>query len=211
MLQILLVHARVLSWDLMWAQRNIPPPADWTENSLLPSNSAHTWLCCEAQTSGWMGAQVFSTCSHPTEVAISKTHFSLGMCCLVHVAASTANWTVSWVIIKSISHPVLHKHTTLCPFSFKADSAVEEVSVPELSAEEAWCGAEGPASIAELALEQRGVHYPLVQHHCLLASLLHAAMTFGLKVKPLSLFNSKVRRQTDTHTILRICQTTLLD
>ncbi|KAG8013501.1 Rab3 GTPase-activating protein non-catalytic subunit [Nibea albiflora] len=73
----------------------------------------------------------------------------------------------------------------------EADSAVEEVPAPELSVEEAWVGAEGPASIAELALEQRGVHYPLVQHHCLLASLLHAAMTFSLKVKPLSLFDSK--------------------
>ncbi|XP_030574054.1 rab3 GTPase-activating protein non-catalytic subunit isoform X2 [Archocentrus centrarchus] len=72
-----------------------------------------------------------------------------------------------------------------------ADSAVEEVSAPELSIEEAWCGAEGPASIAELALEQRGVHYPLVQHHCLLASLLHAAMTFNVKVKPFGLFDSK--------------------
>ncbi|KAF3844617.1 hypothetical protein F7725_007780 [Dissostichus mawsoni] len=73
----------------------------------------------------------------------------------------------------------------------EADSAVEEVSAPELSMEEAWCGAEGPASLAEMALEQRGVHYPLVQHHCLVASLLHAAMTFSLKVKPLSLFDSK--------------------
>ncbi|XP_035529232.1 rab3 GTPase-activating protein non-catalytic subunit isoform X1 [Morone saxatilis] len=81
-----------------------------------------------------------------------------------------------------------------CPLSFinyYADSAVEEVPAPELSGEEAWFGAEGPESIAELALEQRGVHYPLVQHHCLLASLLHSAMTFSLKVKPLSLFDSK--------------------
>lgn len=85
----------------------------------------------------------------------------------------------------------------------QSDSAVEEVSAPELSVEEVWCGAEGPASIAELALEQRGVHYPLVQHHCLLASLLHATMTFSLKVKPLSLFDSKVRKQhTHTHTFL---------
>uniref|UniRef100_A0A8C9ZIG6 RAB3 GTPase activating protein subunit 2 (non-catalytic) n=1 Tax=Sander lucioperca TaxID=283035 RepID=A0A8C9ZIG6_SANLU len=73
----------------------------------------------------------------------------------------------------------------------EADSAVEEVSAPELSVEEVWCGAEGPASLAELALEQKGVHYPLVQHHCLLASLQHAAMTFSLKLKPLSLFDSK--------------------
>lgn len=83
---------------------------------------------------------------------------------------------------------------TQCPLYFTnyyADSAVEEIPLPELSVEEAWCGAEGPASIAELALEQKGVHYPLVQHHCLLASLLHAAMTFVLKVKPLSLFDSK--------------------
>lgn len=73
----------------------------------------------------------------------------------------------------------------------EADSAVEEAPPPELSVEEAWCGAEGPASIAELALEQKGVHFPLVQHHYLLATLLHAAMTFSLKVKPLSLFDSK--------------------
>ena len=74
----------------------------------------------------------------------------------------------------------------------QVDSAVEEVAPPELCVEEVWCGAQGPASIAELALEQRGVHFPLVQHHYLLAALLHAAMTFGLRVKPLSLFDSKV-------------------
>uniref|UniRef100_A0AAX7TA52 RAB3 GTPase activating protein subunit 2 (non-catalytic) n=1 Tax=Astatotilapia calliptera TaxID=8154 RepID=A0AAX7TA52_ASTCA len=89
-----------------------------------------------------------------------------------------------------------HNESTVFSFSVQADSAVEEVSAPELSIEEAWSGAEGPASIAELALEQRGVHYPLVQHHCLLASLLHAAMTFSVKVKPFSLFDSKVRRST---------------
>ncbi|KAM4724270.1 rab3 GTPase-activating protein non-catalytic subunit isoform 2-T2 [Anableps anableps] len=73
----------------------------------------------------------------------------------------------------------------------EADSAMEEIPAPELSVEEVWSGAEGPASIAELALEQRGVHYPLVQHHWLLASLLHAAMSFSVKVKPLSLFDTK--------------------
>ncbi|XP_038148632.1 rab3 GTPase-activating protein non-catalytic subunit isoform X3 [Cyprinodon tularosa] len=73
----------------------------------------------------------------------------------------------------------------------EADSAMEEVRAPELSVEEVWSGAEGPASIAQLALEQRGVHYPLVQHHWLLASILHAAMSFTVKVKPLSQFDSK--------------------
>ncbi|KAG7460586.1 hypothetical protein MATL_G00200350 [Megalops atlanticus] len=74
----------------------------------------------------------------------------------------------------------------------EADAGLDEVSAPELCVEEVWGGAEGPASIAELALEQRGVHYPLVQHHCLLASLLHAASAFRVRgVKPLSLFDSK--------------------
>lgn len=79
----------------------------------------------------------------------------------------------------------------------QADSGVEEVSAPELSVEEVWSGAEGPPSIADLALEQKGIYYPLVQHHWLLTSLLHAAMTFKVKVKPLGLFDSKVR--TDSH------------
>lgn len=78
-------------------------------------------------------------------------------------------------------------------FLVQADAGVEEETAPELSVEEVWCGAEGPPSIADLALEQKGIYYPLVQHHWLLASLLHAAMTFKVKVKPLSLFDSKVR------------------
>ncbi|XP_044022041.1 rab3 GTPase-activating protein non-catalytic subunit isoform X2 [Siniperca chuatsi] len=94
-------------------------------------------------------------------------------------------------ILMEVTGVLVKNHYPLSFINDYADSAVEEVSAPELSVEEAWCGAEGPASIAELALEQRGVHYPLVQHHCLLASLLHAAMTFSLKVKPLSLFDSK--------------------
>ncbi|KAI4883030.1 hypothetical protein NFI96_012495 [Prochilodus magdalenae] len=77
------------------------------------------------------------------------------------------------------------------PLFSKADSGVEEVCVPELCMEEVWGAADGPASIAELALQQKAVHYPLVQHHCLLASLQHAAMSFSLRLKPLSLFDSK--------------------
>lgn len=81
----------------------------------------------------------------------------------------------------------------------QADSATDEVPAPEQSVEEVWSGAEGPASIAELALDQRGVHFPLVQHHCLLASLLHATMSFSIKVKPLSLFDNKVSSLTPEH------------
>nr|XP_023663459.1 rab3 GTPase-activating protein non-catalytic subunit isoform X3 [Paramormyrops kingsleyae] len=83
--------------------------------------------------------------------------------------------------------------TQLLQTLVEADAGIEEVPPPELCVEEVWMGAEGPASIAELALEQRSVHYPLVQHNCLLASLLHAAMAFGIRVKPLSLFDSKGR------------------
>ncbi|XP_056151672.1 rab3 GTPase-activating protein non-catalytic subunit isoform X2 [Lampris incognitus] len=94
-------------------------------------------------------------------------------------------------ILMEVTGQLNNNHCSLSFITYNADSAVEEVPPPELCVEEVWCGAEGPASIAELALEQKGVHYPLVQHHCLLASLLHAAMTFSLKVKPLSLFDSK--------------------
>ncbi|XP_023250459.1 rab3 GTPase-activating protein non-catalytic subunit isoform X4 [Seriola lalandi dorsalis] len=94
-------------------------------------------------------------------------------------------------ILMEVTGVLVKNQSPLSFINYYADSAVEEVSAPELSVEEAWCGAEGPASIAELALEQRGVHYPLVQHHCLFASLLHATMTFSLKVKPLSLYDSK--------------------
>ncbi|XP_057199156.1 rab3 GTPase-activating protein non-catalytic subunit isoform X3 [Triplophysa rosa] len=78
-----------------------------------------------------------------------------------------------------------------CVQLLQADSGVEEVSAPDVCVEEVWSAAEGPVSIVELAMDQRSVHYPLVQHHCVLASLLHAAMTFSLRLKPLSLFDSK--------------------
>ncbi|XP_056624780.1 rab3 GTPase-activating protein non-catalytic subunit isoform X3 [Triplophysa dalaica] len=78
-----------------------------------------------------------------------------------------------------------------CVQLLQADSGVEEVSAPDVCVEEVWSAAEGPVSIVELAMDQRSLHYPLVQHHCVLASLLHAAMTFSLRLKPLSLFDSK--------------------
>ncbi|XP_036006973.1 rab3 GTPase-activating protein non-catalytic subunit isoform X2 [Fundulus heteroclitus] len=94
-------------------------------------------------------------------------------------------------ILMEVTGLLVKNQSSLSFIPFYADSAMEEVPAPELSVEEAWSGAEGPASIAELALEQRGVHYPLVQHHWLLASLMHAAMSFSVKVKPLGLFDSK--------------------
>ncbi|XP_016517570.1 rab3 GTPase-activating protein non-catalytic subunit-like isoform X3 [Poecilia formosa] len=94
-------------------------------------------------------------------------------------------------ILMEVTGLLVKNQSSLSFIPFYADSAMEEIPTPELSVEEVWSGAEGPASIAELALEQKGVHYPLVQHHWLLATLLHAAMSFSVKVKPLSLFDSK--------------------
>lgn len=67
------------------------------------------------------------------------------------------------------------------------------MQVPVLDTEDAWLAVEGPISIVELALEQKHIHYALVEHHSILCSMLYAVMRFSLKtVKPLSLFDSKV-------------------
>eukprot|EP00069_Balaena_mysticetus_P003998 bmy_17004T0 len=74
----------------------------------------------------------------------------------------------------------------------EADVSRDEMQVPAVDAEDAWLAVEGPVSIVELALEQRHIHYPLVEHHSALCALLYAVMRFSLKaVKPLSLFDSK--------------------
>ncbi|XP_066883935.1 rab3 GTPase-activating protein non-catalytic subunit isoform X3 [Kogia breviceps] len=74
----------------------------------------------------------------------------------------------------------------------EADVSRDEMQVPVVDTEDAWLAVEGPVSIAELALEQKHIHYPLVEHHSVLCSLLYAVMRFSLKtVKPLSLFDSK--------------------
>lgn len=74
----------------------------------------------------------------------------------------------------------------------EADVGSDEMGAPLLEVEDPWQCVEGPASIVELALEQRHVHYPLVQHHYILTSILHAIMRFSIKsIKPLGLFDSK--------------------
>lgn len=75
----------------------------------------------------------------------------------------------------------------------QADISRDEMQVPVLDTEDAWLSVEGPVSIVELALEQKPIHYPLVEHHSILCSILYASMRFSLKsVKPLALFDSKV-------------------
>nr|XP_058131215.1 rab3 GTPase-activating protein non-catalytic subunit isoform X3 [Dasypus novemcinctus] len=74
----------------------------------------------------------------------------------------------------------------------EADVSRDEMQVPALDTEEVWLSVEGPVSIVELALEQKHIHYPLVEHHSVLCAVLYAVTRFALKaVKPLSLFDSK--------------------
>ncbi|XP_005409325.1 PREDICTED: rab3 GTPase-activating protein non-catalytic subunit isoform X2 [Chinchilla lanigera] len=74
----------------------------------------------------------------------------------------------------------------------EADVGRDEMLAPVLDTEDAWLAAEGPTCIVELALEQKPVHYPLVQHHSVLCAVLAAVARFALKaVKPLALFDSK--------------------
>ncbi|KAI6071904.1 Rab3 GTPase-activating protein non-catalytic subunit [Aix galericulata] len=74
----------------------------------------------------------------------------------------------------------------------KADVSSDEMQAPVLDTEDAWMSVEGPVSIVELALEQKRIHYPLVEHQFVLCTILYAIMRFSLKsVKPLSLFDSK--------------------
>uniref|UniRef100_A0A8B9ZD10 RAB3 GTPase activating non-catalytic protein subunit 2 n=1 Tax=Anas platyrhynchos TaxID=8839 RepID=A0A8B9ZD10_ANAPL len=69
---------------------------------------------------------------------------------------------------------------------------MDKVRAPVLDTEDAWMSVEGPVSIVELALEQKRIHYPLVEHQFVLCTILYAIMRFSLKsVKPLSLFDSK--------------------
>lgn len=81
-------------------------------------------------------------------------------------------------------------------FSFllhQADIRCDEMPLPVLDTEDAWVSVEGHSSLVELALEQKHIHYPLVEHQSVLCIVLYGIMKFSLKsVKPLSLFDSKV-------------------
>ncbi|XP_063775203.1 rab3 GTPase-activating protein non-catalytic subunit isoform X2 [Pseudophryne corroboree] len=74
----------------------------------------------------------------------------------------------------------------------EADVSSDEMSAPLLEVEDAWVSVEGPSSIVELALEQKHIHYPLVEHQFVFCFIMYAVMWFSLKsVKPLALFDSK--------------------
>ena len=61
--------------------------------------------------------------------------------------------------------------------------------------EDLWQNLKGPTSLAELATDQREANYGLIRHHYHLAIVMHATLVFTMKsVKPLSLFDTKVRK-----------------
>ncbi|XP_078413223.1 rab3 GTPase-activating protein non-catalytic subunit [Cetorhinus maximus] len=74
----------------------------------------------------------------------------------------------------------------------EAEVSSDEMKEPFLDIEDTWSSVEGQTSIVDLALEQRHVHYPLVQHHYILSVIMYGIMLFGMKsVKVFSLFDSK--------------------
>ncbi|RMC12371.1 hypothetical protein DUI87_09886 [Hirundo rustica rustica] len=97
----------------------------------------------------------------------------------------------------SLEVDVLHAHCSWeCVVQWnkdpEADVSSDEMQAPVLDTEDAWVSVEGPVSIVELALEQKRIHYPLVEHQFVLCTVLYAIMRLSLKgVKPLSLFDSK--------------------
>ncbi|XP_053164823.1 rab3 GTPase-activating protein non-catalytic subunit [Hemicordylus capensis] len=74
----------------------------------------------------------------------------------------------------------------------EADVRSDEMQLPVLDLEDAWVSVKGQISLVELALEQKHIHYPLVEHQSVLCTILYGVMKFSLKsVKPLALFDSK--------------------
>ncbi|XP_041353023.1 rab3 GTPase-activating protein non-catalytic subunit-like isoform X2 [Gigantopelta aegis] len=72
------------------------------------------------------------------------------------------------------------------------DANCEMNEVPVFNLEPIWQHIHGPASLGELAVDQKPVNYHLTRHHYHLAVIVHAILVFNMKsVKVLSLFDSK--------------------
>lgn len=68
----------------------------------------------------------------------------------------------------------------------------EANEVPVFNIEHLWQDVRGPASLVELAIDQKSTNYGLLRLHYQLAVMMHAILVFGMKsVKVLSLFDSK--------------------
>ncbi|XP_033735108.1 rab3 GTPase-activating protein non-catalytic subunit-like [Pecten maximus] len=68
----------------------------------------------------------------------------------------------------------------------------EANEVPVFNIEHLWQDVRGPASLVELAIDQKTTNYGLLRLHYQLAVMMHAILVFGMKsVKVLSLFDTK--------------------
>lgn len=68
----------------------------------------------------------------------------------------------------------------------------EANEVPVFNIEQVWHGIRGPASLVELAIDQKSTNYGLLKHHYHLSVLMHAVLSLNMKsVRVLSLFDSK--------------------
>jgi len=72
-------------------------------------------------------------------------------------------------------------------------ASIDSHEVPVFKVEDLGQAGQGPTSLVELAIGQKGANIELVEHHYALCVILHAAFVFSLKaVKPLSMFDTKV-------------------
>lgn len=72
------------------------------------------------------------------------------------------------------------------------ESNCEANEVPVFNIEPLWQGIRGPASLVELAVEQKSTNYGLIRHHYHLSLVMQAVLTFNMKsIKVISLFDSK--------------------
>ncbi|GAB1601306.1 rab3 GTPase-activating protein non-catalytic subunit-like isoform X2 [Argonauta hians] len=80
--------------------------------------------------------------------------------------------------------------SNLLAILMKANCEADEV--PVFNIEPLWQTVRGPASLVELAVDQKATNYGLLLHHYLLCQFMYAILKFGLKsIKVLSLFDCK--------------------
>ena len=68
----------------------------------------------------------------------------------------------------------------------------ESQNVKPFQCEEPWQNSAGPQPLVDLAALQKEPNYAIVCHHYKLALSMHLMLVYGLKSKPISLFDLRV-------------------
>jgi len=98
-----------------------------------------------------------------------------------------------------LTHNALEKLLGLCvqlldTMTSDGRSSSAHESQTLLNVEDLWVGVSGPASLVEMAAEQKESHPELLSLHLHLAAIMHAIMEFNMKaITPHSLFNGKAQ------------------